>query len=227
MLNRPHVRNAIALGMAIGVFGVAFGVLAVQAGLSPWRAQAMSLLVFTGGSQFAAIGVIDAGGTAAAAVGAALLLAVRNGVYGAALAARFGKRLRPRLIATQLVIDESTAMSAARDDDETAIEAFWAAGLSVFVFWNLGTAAGAWGGQIIGDPESLGLDAALPAGFVAMMLPLARSRRGRAAAFCGGVIALVAIPLVPPGLPVILAGLGVIPVLLLGHRLDEAEEPQP
>lgn len=224
MLHRPHVRNAIVLGMAIGVFGIAFGVLAVQAGLSPWQALAMSLLVFTGGSQFAAIGVIDAGGTTAAALGAALLLATRNGVYGAALAARFGKRLRPRVIATQLVIDESTAMSAARDDDDVAIEAFWAAGLSVYVFWNLGTAIGAWGGQIIGDPETLGLDAALPAGFVAMMLPLARSRRGLAAALCGGLIALVALPLVPPGLPVILAGLGVIPVLLLGDRLDAGEE---
>lgn len=217
----------MVLGLAIGVFGVAFGVLGVQAGLTPWQAQAMSLLVFTGGSQFAAVGVIDAGGTAAAALGAALLLAVRNGVYGATLAARFGKRLRPRPIAAHLVIDESTAMSATRRDDATAIEAFWAAGLSVFVFWNLGTAAGAWGGQIIGDPETLGLDAALPAGFVAMMLPLARSRRGLVAASSGGLIALAAIPLVPPGLPVILAGLGVVPVLLLGDRLTGEPEPRP
>ncbi len=214
MLHRPHVRNAIVLGAAIGVFGVAFGVLAVQAGLSPWQALAMSLLVFTGGSQFAAIGVIDAGGTTAAAIGAALLLATRNGVYGATLAARFGKRLRPRVLATQLVIDESTAMSAARDDDDIAIEAFWAAGLSVYLFWNLGTAIGAWGGQIIGDPETLGLDAALPAGFVAMLLPLARTRRGLAAAGWGALIALVALPFTPPGLPVILAAFGVVPVLL-------------
>ncbi len=208
------MRNAVVLGAAIGVFGIAFGVLAVQAGLSPWQALAMSLLVFTGGSQFAAIGVIDAGGTMIAATGAALLLAVRNGVYGAALAARFGRRLRPRLVATQLVIDESTAMSAARPDDETAIEAFWAAGLSVYFFWNLGTAIGAWGGQVIGDPETLGLDAALPAGFVAMMVPLTRTRRGLAAAAGGAAIALLALPFTPPGLPVILAAAGVIPALV-------------
>ena len=217
--------EAAAIGAAVAVFGATFGVLSVAAGLTPLQTQATSLLVFTGASQFAAVGIIDSGGTTAAAIGSALLLAARNGMYGVSLSRRIRVSLPRRFVAAQLVIDETTAMATAHPDETE--RAFWLTGLSVFVFWNLGTAAGAWGGQIIGDPESLGLDAALPAGFVAMMLPLARSRRGLAAAFCGGVIALVAIPLLPPGLPVILAGLGVIPVLLLGDRLDAGEEAQP
>ena len=210
------VRDALAIGAAVGVFGATFGVLAVAAGLTAVQTQAMSLLVFTGASQFAAVGVLDSGGTPAAAVGSALLLAARNGLYGVTLARDVtGGRVR-RLLAAQLVIDESTAMATAHPED--AERAFWVTGLSVFVFWNLGTAVGALGGGAIGDPATLGLDAAFPAGFVALMAPHLRRPDGRTAAVVGGLVALVSVPFVPAGVPVLLAAVGVIPGYLAGRH---------
>jgi 4-azaleucine resistance transporter AzlC len=207
----PYLRAALALGAAVGVFGITFGVLASAAGLSVGQAVAMSLLTFTGASQFAVVGVLATGGTVVAAVGSALLLAARNGAYGLALSQTIGGGLSRRLVASQLVIDESTAMSVAQPDRSRAEGAFWATGLSVFGFWNLGTLIGAVGGQVIGDPAALGLDVAFPAGFLALLVPLLRGRGGRIAAVSGGLIALVALPFTPPGVPILLAVLGILP----------------
>lgn len=211
-------RDAAAIGLAVGVFGVAFGVFAVATGLSVAQAMAMSVLVFTGASQFAAVGVIDAGGTATAAVGSAVLLAARNGLYGLTLHRTVtGGPLR-RLLGAQLVIDESAAMATAQADPDRARRAFWLTGLAVYVSWNAGTAVGALAGTAIGDPEALGLDAAFPAGFVALMAPHLRRRPGLVAALAGGAIAVVAIPLVPAGAPILLASLGVVPAYLVWQR---------
>jgi 4-azaleucine resistance transporter AzlC len=215
-------RDALAIGLAVGVFGVTFGVLAASAGLSAMQAQAMSLLVFTGASQFAAVGVIESGGTPAAALGSALLLAARNGMYGLALNRTIrGGRAR-RLLAAQLVIDESAAMAAAQPERERAEQAFYRTGLSVFLFWNLGTLLGAVGGNAIGDPETWGLDAAFPAGFVALMAPALRTRPGAVAALGGAVIAFVTIPLLPVGAPILVASLAVIPAFLVQRRAEPA-----
>jgi 4-azaleucine resistance transporter AzlC len=215
-------RDALAIGVAVGVFGVTFGVLAVSAGLTALQAQAMSLLVFTGASQFAAVGVIDSGGTPAAALGSALLLAARNGMYGLALSSTVrGSRVR-RLLAAQLVIDESAAMASAQTDPDRAERAFLLTGLSVFVFWNLGTLLGAVGGNAIGDPETFGLDAAFPAGFVALMAPHLRRRPGLVAALVGGAVALVCVPLLPAGAPILVAAVAVIPAFVLQRRDAEA-----
>lgn len=212
--DRSITRDALAIGAAVGVFGATFGVLAVAAGLTPLQTQAMSLLVFTGASQFAAVGVIESGGTPAAAVGSALLLAARNGLYGVSLSRYVrGGRLR-RLVGAQLVIDESTAMATAHP--EATPRAFWVTGLSVFGFWNLGTLLGALGGEAIGDPTTLGLDAAFPAGFVALMAPHLRRRDGRVAAAVGGAVAIVTVPFVPAGVPILLAAVGVVPGYLVG-----------
>lgn len=207
-------REAAAIGVAVGVFGATFGVLAVAAGLTALQTQAMSILVFTGASQFAAVGVIAGGGAPAAAVGSALLLAARNGMYGISLARRISGSVPRRLLAAQLVIDETTAMATAHPDETE--RAFWLTGLSVFVFWNLGTLVGALGGEAIGDPRTLGLDAAFPAGFVALMAPHLRRRDGRIAAIVGGAVAIVSVPFVPAGVPVLLAAVGVIPAYLAG-----------
>ncbi|MCP3912236.1 MAG: AzlC family ABC transporter permease [Actinomycetia bacterium] len=216
------VRDGIVLGAAVGVFGAGFGVLAVTTGLSIAQAMAMSLLVFTGGSQFAAVGVIDSGGTLAAALGSALLLAARNGIYGLTVS-----RLLPgvwwrRAIAAHLTIDESTALATGQADDRDRAQAFWAAGLSVFVFWNLGTLIGAVSGSGLGDPADLGLDAAFPAGFVALAMPAIRRRPGLLAAAIGGLIALVCIPLTPAGVP-ILAAAAAAPAVLAIVGLNEVE----
>ncbi len=194
------------LGVAVGVFGVSFGVLAVATGLSVAQACAMSLLVFTGASQFAVVAVIGAGGSPLAALASALLLAARNGAYGLAMAPLIRGKLPRRLVAAQLVLDESTAMAYAQTDDRQREVGFWAAGISVFVFWNLGTLVGALGGGVIGDPATFGLDAAFPAGFVALLVPHLRRFEGRLVAAMGATIAVVLVPLTPAGVPVLAAG---------------------
>ena len=206
---RPVVTASITLGFAIGVFAVSFGVGAVSAGASVAQTCVMSLLVFTGATQFSAISVIGAGGSTASALGGALLLAARNGVYGLTMARRLPGTLGRRLIAAQLTIDESTAMSAAQIDPVAQRTAFWITGCSVYVFWNLGTLVGALAGTAI-DPQTFGLDAAFPAAYVAMLWPLLRDGRGRLAATLGAVICVTLIPFVPVGIPILCAALAVL-----------------
>ena len=211
---RPYTADALGIGVATGVYGISFGVLAVGAGLSVAQACAMSLLVFTGGSQFAAVGVIAAGGSVAAAVGNALLLGARNTAYGLVVAPLLGRSWLERVVGAQLVIDESTAMARAYDAPADARGAIWATGLSVFVLWNLGTLAGALAGRRLGDPVALGLDAMFPAAFLALLAPQLRTRSLAASALAGGLVALAAVPVTPPGVPVLLAGLVVLPALV-------------
>ncbi len=206
---RPVVSASVTLGAVVGVFGVVFGVGAVSAGGSVLQACVMSLLVFTGASQFSAVSVIDGGGTTASALSGAMLLAARNGVYGLTMARDLRGPLVQRLIAAQLTIDESTAMSTAQRTPRERVAAFWITGLSVYVFWNLGTLAGALAGSTI-DPETYGLDAAFPAGFVAMVAPQFRTPPGRTAGVLGGVVCLVTIPWVPVGMSILCASLAVL-----------------
>lgn len=204
------VTGSLVLGLAVGAFGVSFGILAVTSGLSVAQSCAMSLLAFTGASQFAAVGVVAAGGSTAAALGGALLLAARNGAYGLALSDVVRGRLPTRLVGAQLVIDESTAMALSQHDPADRRRGFWLAGLSVFVFWNIGTLIGALGGSAIGDPATYGLDAAFPAGFVALVVPHLRSVDGRWAAAIGVAVALLLVPFVPAGVPILAATVAVL-----------------
>lgn len=214
-------RDIWVLGAAVGVFGVSFGVLATTAGLSLPQTCVMSILVFTGASQFAVIGVLGTGGSLGSALGSALLLAARNAAYGVAMAPTLARRsLGRRLLAAQLVIDESTAMATAQPGRRAREEAFWATGIAVFLCWNVGTVLGAVAGDAIGDPEALGLDAAFPAGFVALAVPHLKARRGRVAAACGALIALVLIPLTPAGVPIVAAALGIVPAVLFVREDD-------
>jgi 4-azaleucine resistance transporter AzlC len=206
---RPVITASVTLGFAVGVFAISFGVGAVSAGASVTQTCAMSLLVFTGATQFSAVSVIGAGGSTASALGGALLLAARNGVYGLAMARRLPGTLGKRLVAAQLTIDESTAMSAAQADPAAQRMAFWITGCSVYVFWNLGTLVGALAGTAI-DPKTFGLDAAFPAAFVAMVWPLLRDRRGRLAGLLGALICVTLIPFMPVGIPILCAALAVL-----------------
>ena len=206
---RPVITASVTLGFAVGVFAISFGVGAVSAGATVAQTCVMSLLVFTGATQFSAVSVIGAGGSTASALGGALLLAARNGVYGLTMARRVPGSLGRRLLAAQLTIDESTAMSAAQTDPLAQRTAFWITGCSVYVFWNLGTLVGALAGKAI-DPQTFGLDAAFPAAFVAMLWPLLRDRRGRLAALLGALICVSLIPFVPVGIPILCAALAVL-----------------
>ena len=226
-MNRPsYVRDGIVLGAAVGLFGVTFGVLAVTAGLSVAQACAMSLLVFTGASQFAAVAVVMAGGSPGAVLAPALLLAARNGIYGLALHQHLQGSAWRRLLAAQLVIDESTALALGQEAPQHREPAFWVAGLSVFVCWNLGTVAGALGGEALGDPQVWGLDAAFPAGFLVLMRPHVARRAGKVAAIAGGIIALVTIPLLPAGGPIIAGSLGAVAGLLLARDERPTDRPE-
>lgn len=204
----PYVRDGLIVGFATGLFAVGFGVLATSAGLSVAQTMAMSLLVFTGASQFAAVGVIAAGGSPATAIGSALLLAARNGFYSMTMTQHIRGSVAKRAVAAHVTIDESTALGLAQDDPADVEGAFWAGGLSVFVFWNLGTLIGAVGGQAIGDPNALGLDAAFPAGFISLAAGSVRHTAGRIAAATGFAIALIAVPFTRPGMPILLAAAG-------------------
>ena len=206
---RPVVSASVTLGAVVGVFGVVFGVGAVSAGGSVAQACVMSLLVFTGASQFSAVSVIESGGTTGSALSGAMLLAARNGVYGLTMARHLHGSIGRQLIAAQLTIDESTAMATAQPEPRRRVTAFWITGLSVYLFWNLGTLVGALAGSSI-DPKTYGLDAAFPAGFVAMVTPHFRTSAGRAAGLLGGLICLVTIPFVPIGMSVMCASLAVL-----------------
>ncbi|MDO8389377.1 MAG: AzlC family ABC transporter permease [Actinomycetota bacterium] len=206
---RPVFAACVTLGFAVGVFAISFGVSSVAAGATVGQTCALSLLVFTGASQVSAVSVIGSGGSAASAFGGAALLAARNGVYGLAMAPHLKGRLPTRLIAAQLTIDESTAMAAAQDDDAHKSAAFWITGLSVYLFWNVGTLIGALLGTAI-DPSTYGLDAAFPAAFVAILFPLLRERRPALAALLGGAICLVLIPFTPVGVPILCAALAIL-----------------
>jgi 4-azaleucine resistance transporter AzlC len=214
---RQTLSTAVGIGVAVGVYGVSFGVLAVAAGMSPAQACVMSMLVFTGASQFAFVGVLAGGGGALAAMGPAVMLAVRNAAYGLSLAPILPSRLRDRALAAQLVIDESTAMARAHDHPGAARRAFLATGVSVWVFWNAGTLAGALLGGGIGDPRRFGLDAMFPAAFLALLAPQLRRPGAPVAALAGAMIAVAVLPFVPAGVPVIAALAGVIPGVLVAR----------
>lgn len=206
---RQVVGASLTLAIAVGVFGVSFGVGSVAAGASVAQTCAMSLLVFTGASQFSAVSVVAAGGSVPAAMGGALVLAARNTAYGLTLSPLLPGPLRVRLVAAQLTIDETTAMATAQAEPADQRMAFWVTGVSLYSFWNLGTAVGALTGSVI-DPLRWGLDAAFPAAFVAMLVPHLRTPRGRLAALLGAVICLALTPFTPVGVPILAASLAVL-----------------
>lgn len=214
-------RMGLVISVGLGFVGITFGVLARGAGLDLGRTCAMSLLVFTGASQFAVAGVLGSGGTIAAALGAAILLAARNTFYGPVVSDALRGPLWKRLLFAHLVIDESAGVSAAQPDLKRARRGFLVTGLGVFIFWNLGTFIGALAGDLIGDPNRFGLDAAFPAGFLALLAPHLRHIRGKAAACIGAGIALVAVPIVPVGVPVLLAALAVLPAAAIRERFTQ------
>ena len=196
---RPIVRDALGIGAATGAAGLSYGALAVAAGLSVPQACALSLLMFTGASQFAFVGLI--GGGPVAAVGTALLLGARNGLYGLRLA----PFVRPRPLAAQFVIDESAAMAVGRPTAAETRLGFWSTGLAVFAFWNAATLVGALAGTALSDPRALGLDAAAPAAFLALLAPRLKEAEPRVVAALATVAALVSVPFVPAGVPVLVA----------------------
>jgi predicted branched-subunit amino acid permease len=190
---------------ATGLYGVSFGALSVTSGLSVLQTCLLSLLLFSGGSQFALIGILGSGGTVGAAITAASLLSMRNALYGLQL----GSSMQPAgwrsFVIAQLTIDESTAVALSQSTRLLRRLGFWVTGLGVFVGWNLMTLVGALVGNAFGDPKRLGLDAAASAAFIALLWPRIQAREPVAIAVVGAAVTTVLIPVIPPGLPVLAA----------------------
>jgi predicted branched-subunit amino acid permease len=222
---RAIIRDATGVGIAVAAYGVVFGAQGVATGLSLAQTMTLSLLMFTGASQFALVGVLGAGGTGIMAALTALMLGARNTLYGLRLAPLLGVTGAKRLLAAQWTIDESTAMVLAREDhaDERAARtAFWATGMSVYVFWNLATLLGALGAKVLGDPRTLGLDAVIPAAFLALLWSRLKGRELWAIAVLSATVAIVLTPVLRPGLPVLAAALVAI---IAGMRAGNALAP--
>jgi predicted branched-subunit amino acid permease len=203
---RATIRNALGVGVAVGAYGFAFGAASVSAGLSVLQSCLLSLLAFTGGTQFAVVGVVAGGGTLAAALGSGLLLGARNTLYAMRMAPVLRVRGVRRLLAALGTIDESTAMAVAQRDEALSRLAFWWTFAGVYTFWNLSTLLGAAGASAFGDPSRYGLDAVIPAAFLALLASRLRDGRvERRVALGGAVIAAVLIPLTPAGVPVLAA----------------------
>jgi predicted branched-subunit amino acid permease len=194
--------TSISVGLATGLYGISFGALAAVAGLDLLSIMLLSILMFSGGSQFAFIGVIAAGGAPISAITSSWLLGVRNGFY----AMRLNNVLAPRgflkLVAAQLSIDESNGVSAAQDDLKSQRLGFWATGIAVFVFWNLATLLGALAGDFLGSAETWGLDAAAAAAFLGLVWP--KLKDNKTLALAASVVAVVGSLFLPAGVPVLL-----------------------
>ena len=220
-LQGPALRQGLAVGVATGAYGVSCGALGVAAGLSVWQTVATSLLLFSGGSQFAFFGVVAAGGSPLAAVAASTLLGVRNAFYGLQMVRVLDLPGFLRPVAAHLTIDESTAVAIAQRDIRQARISFWVTGVAVFVLWNLTTLLGALAGEAMGDPRAYGLDAAAAAAFVALLWPRLRGRDPMATAVLAVVLTVVVAPFAPTGVPVLVAATAAL-VVGLPARGDPA-----
>jgi 4-azaleucine resistance transporter AzlC len=201
---RAIARSAAGIGLYAGAFGMTFGAVSAAAGLSVIQAVTMSAVMFTGASQFALVGVVAAGGAPIAGISAALLLALRNAFYGVPVTQILRPRGARRFLTAHFVIDETTAMAIAQPTRRAGRYAFWATGVALCALWNLGTLAGALIGSGI-NTAALGLDAAAPAIFLALLWPQLSRDRAPAVAVGAIVVALGLAPLVPAGVPIIAA----------------------
>ena len=204
------VRDALALAAAVLVVGASFGALAAAAGVPVPLIVAMSALVFAGGAQFLVVAVVAAGGSPVAAVAAALLLNVRHLPFGLAVGGTVGSGWAARLVGAHLLVDETVAFSRARPTPERARAAYWLTGTLLFVVWQLGTVVGLVAGSAVPDPDAFGVDAAFPAGLLALLLPALRRRDARRVAPAAAGAALLTTPLLPAGLPVLAGLLGLL-----------------
>lgn len=224
-------RSGWAVGIATAAYGISFGALATASGLDVWQTCVLSLVMFSGGSQFAMIGVLASGGIAAGgtAIASAALLGVRNSFYALRLSRVIGPGLWRRAAAVQLTIDESTAVAVAQTEPRAQRIGFWVTGLVVYVGWNLMTLAGALLGNLIGDVQAYGLDAAAAAAFLGLLWPRLAARQTQAVAVAAGFVATLLTPFLMPGLPVLAAAavaIGVGVFNLFG-RSDERRHPDP
>ena len=222
--DRSVVVDSLGVGLATGAYGISFGAIATASGLTVLQTCVLSLLMFSGASQFAFAGVVASGGSPVTGGITAVLLGSRNAFYGLGLAPRLRVHGWRRLAAAQLVIDESTAMGVARETDRHARIGFYVTGTSIFLLWNLMTFLGALAGNALGDPRTYGLDAAVGAAFLALLWPRLTAWPQRVVAVVGALVAIGAVPLSPAGAPIIVGGAAAVALgLWITRRSSDAE----
>ena len=221
------IRDSLGVGVATGLYATSFGAVAVTSGLSVAQTCALSLVMFTGASQFAMVGVLSAGGTPLAASLTTILLGSRNTLYGLRVGPLLGWTGGARIAAAHLLIDESTTMAVNRPTRSLARVGFLATGLSIFVLWNVFTLVGAVAGNALGDPRTYGLDAAVGAAFLALAWPRLADRRNQLVGLAAAAVALGLVPVATAGVPVLAAGGVALLAGVLSRRPDPTEIPEP
>jgi predicted branched-subunit amino acid permease len=198
-------RDSFSVSLTVGAYGIAFGAAGVAAGFSVFQSCLLSLLTFSGASQFAIVGVIGAGGSAISGITTASLLGIRNGLYGLRMAPLLQVKGLRRVVAAQITIDESTGVALSQEErGESAMRhGFWLTGFGVYIFWNIFTLIGALGAQAMGDPAAWGLDAAVPAAFLGLVWPRLKKNSDRILAASAALLSLALTPILPAGIPII------------------------
>ena len=204
-VNRTTAAASFSVSFTVGLYGIAFGAAGIAAGFSLVQTSLLSLLTFSGASQFAVVGVLGAGGTAISGITTASLLGIRNALYGMRMAPIMKFRGVKRIVGAQITIDESTGVAIGQS--ELGIDAmrqgFWLTGIGVYIFWNLFTVLGALGAQAMGNPAAWGLDAAVPAAFLGLVWPRLTNRFERLLAVASMMLAIALTPYVAAGVPII------------------------
>jgi len=223
--NRRARTQGVQVALAVSLYGISFGALSVALGFSVWQTMVLSLLMFSGASQFAFIGIIGTGGLAAAgaAIASAGLLGVRNSLYALRMSPLVGVGFWKRALASHLTVDESTAVAVAQTDQESARHGFWTTAITLYAGWNLATLIGALAGDSLGDVRTWGLDAMAAAAFLGLLWPRLVSKEPVSVAIAAAAVTVVLIPVVPAGIPVLAAAAVGIGVALYRHRV--APEP--
>lgn len=206
---RVVLRDSLAVAIPVGTYGAAFGAAAIGSGFSVLQTCLLSLLLFSGASQFAVVGVMGAGGSALSAIATGSLLGLRNGLYGLRMAPVLSLTGLKKIIGAQLTIDESTGVALNQEVKGQAASryGFWATGIGVYLFWNLFTFIGALGAKSIGDPSAWGLDAAVPAAFLGLVWPRLIDTKAKLVSISAALLALLLIPIAPAGVPIIATAL--------------------
>lgn len=199
----PVDRTALSVAFTVGLYGAAFGAAGVTAGFSILQTCLLSILLFSGASQFAVVGIMGAGGAAISAIATATLLGFRNALYGLQMAPILKVSGLKRVLAAQITIDESTAVATLQENDEDRKRGFYITGVGVYIFWNLFTYLGALGASAIGDPSVWGLDAAVPAAFCGLIWPRLKNKKQFLVSAIAIVWALLLTPIAPAGIPII------------------------
>ena len=204
-MNRATASQSLSVSFTVGLYGTAFGAASIAAGFSVLQTCLLSLLAFSGASQFAVVGVMGAGGTAIAGIATASLLGVRNMLYALRMAPLLRVSGFKKVIAAQVTIDESTgvALSQEKLGTEAMKQGFWLTGFGVYIFWNIFTLLGALGAKAMGNPSAWGLDAAVPAAFLGLLWPRLTNKLERALAVSALVLAVLLSPILSAGLPII------------------------